>query len=202
MAKRKRKDPKTGRFVESIRPQKRRHITELAKDLRTPLTEIAKMKEVSLETVIRLAKGRLSKRQIQQLYFETVKTDLKTVVKLFASRKKQVTVKAVIEYMQTCYQVELTRHIVSKALRTLANEGVEINRPVEYESATVKMRRKKKALETTDAKIVELREKFLDIRDVDLAKKVGLNYYALRKRITAMKKSGKIPNVRRGYKQK
>ena len=199
---RKRRDPKTGKFANSIREQKRNHISKLAQDVRIPLTEIAKIKGVSLETVIRLANGRLSQRQVHRLYFDSVKESIKPAVEHIASRKKAVTVKSIIEYVRGTSGVELTRHIVSKALRALEAEGVQIGRPKEYAQANAMMRKRQKALEATDNKIVELRKKLPNMRDEELAKKVGLNYYALRKRVTALKKAGRLPNVRRGYRQK
>ncbi len=197
-----RRKPGTGQFVNVIRPQTRSHIRKLAQDLNLPLTGIARMKDVTIETVIRLAKGRLSRRETQRLYFNALKGDVLSVVQDIQRARAVVTVLGVRTAIKTYSGVNVSKSLVSRALRVLEAEGHKIDRPEEYHTARKRTAARLKVLKATDKKIVKLRGKYPQMRDSELAEKVGITYDALRKRITALKKAGRLPNVRRGYKAK
>jgi hypothetical protein len=196
-----RKDQRTGRFAKGIREKKRRAIKRQAQDYDIPLTRVAKERSVSLETVLRHKGGRLTQRQIQQHNFEALKKALGPVITHFVDAGQLVTVRGVVDYLKQAHGVELSRTLVSKALIALEKEGIEIPRPREHDVAMRAKARREARFAEIDAGIIALRKKFPQMRDQDLARELGIEYWTLRKRITALKKAGKLPGKRRGYKK-
>ncbi len=197
-----RKDPKTGRFAKGLREKKRRAIKRQAGDYNVPLTRIAKERNVSLETVLRHKGGRLTQRLIHQQNFEFLKKGLKPAISRFVNDGQLVTVKGVIGYLKQAYGVEVSRTLISKALIALEREGVEVPRPKEHDVAMRRKAQREARFAETDARIIAFRKKFPEMRDQGLAKELGIEYWRLRKRVTALKKAGKLSGQRRGYKKK
>ena len=207
-----RRDTNNGRFANAIRGKKRRAIRRLARDYSIPLTRIAKERGVSLETVLREKGGRLTNRMIQQLAFERVKNGLvKPIVEDIARAGQVVTIQSVLEIIRGMHPEwePPSRGIVGKALQALESEGMRFRRPQEHEVALAAKRAREAGFRRIDRLIVDLRGANPRMRDSMLLAAINrrlppgekINYWLLRKRVTALKKAGSLPSARRGYKK-
>ena len=175
------------------------------------MAKIASELGLSIDTVVRRKGSRLSHRDAQKLYFEILKKEyVKPIVKLLALREEVVTVKKVQELLSKKYGGPSSRTLVSRAIEQLAQGGMVFSRPREYAQAKTRAAKLNTKWKKVDSLIVEMRKSFSDLRDEQLVEKINaklpkgqtINYNTLRRRITSLKKVGRLPNQRRGYKTK
>ncbi len=205
MRKNMKKSARTGRFVNAISPVTRSEIQRLAHKYDLPLTRVAEITGVDLDTVLRHKGTRLSHRQQQRIYFEHAKQKLiLPIVKQMAVGGHVITVAEIRRMLSSPKATEScpSRTIVSKALQALADEGLVFKRPPEYHRALEKRRDAQENAKVTDNRILVLRRKFPGMRDRELVQKAGIGYWELRRRITALRQAGTLPSKKRAYPKK
>ena len=198
-----------GRFASAMSLEKEQQIRSLINDRKLTLPEVAQKTGVSLESILRRKGLRASVREAQAQYYQILKKDyVLPLVRELALSAKTVTVARVLRELSIKYKGEFSKTLVSRAIEEIAKEGMRFERSREYYEAKAVAEKKRAQWKKVDDLIILLRLRFPDWRDEQIVAEINehldrqqkIGYNTLRKRITFLKKEGKLSKVRRGYK--
>ncbi len=185
-------------------------IKSMVSDPNLTLARLARMEGVSLDTVLRRRGQRLTRLQTQRQYFSVFKTKFVMPLVLNCIRRRElVTVQGIQKMLKAEYRGNFSRFLVSRALEELRTSGLKFRRPKEYFTAKARAKVVAAKWKPLDDLIVRLRRQHPEKTDPQILvvinnsrdEKDKITYATLRRRIAKLKKNGRLPRVRRGYKK-